>query len=104
LDSQSNSYTYLIEGSKRIIIDPGHADLFGHVREGLDRIGLTISDIDLVICTHANPDHLESAAMFKSEKVLVAIHEKEWNWMKEMDNISVDLTGWKWMQSNRIFF
>ncbi len=82
----NNCNTYLIEGSKRILIDPGHADLFGHVREGLDELGLTINDIDLVICTHAHPDHLESAAIFKSEKVQVTIHETEWHWLMEMDS------------------
>jgi len=81
----NNCNTYLIEGSKRILIDPGHADLFGHVRDGLDQLGLAIKDIDLVICTHAHPDHLESATIFKSEKVLFAIHETEWNWLKEME-------------------
>jgi hydroxyacylglutathione hydrolase len=81
----NNCNTYLIEGSKRILIDPGHADLFGHVREGLDELGLTIKDIDLVICTHAHPDHLESVAILKKEKVLFAIHETEWNWLREME-------------------
>lgn len=81
----NNCNTYMIESSKRILIDPGHADLFGHVLEGLDELGLTVRDIDLVICTHAHPDHLESVAILKKENVLFAIHEMEWQWLKEMD-------------------
>jgi len=81
----NNCNTYLIDCSKRILIDPGHADLFGHVREGLDELGLAIRDIDLVICTHAHPDHLESVSVLKKENVLFAIHETEWNWLKEME-------------------
>ena len=80
----NNCNTYLIQGSKNILIDPGHANLFGHVADGLDKLNLKIRDIDLVICTHAHPDHLESAAIFKNEKVLFAIHETEWQWLKEM--------------------
>lgn len=81
----NNCNTYMIDGSKRILIDPGHADLFSHVRQGLHELGLTIKDIDLLICTHAHPDHLESAALFKKEQVPFAIHEREWNWLKEME-------------------
>ncbi len=74
----NNCNTYLIDGPTRVLIDPGHADLFDHVREGLTRLGLDLEDIGLVICTHAHPDHIEAVQFFKDIPTLMAIHESEW--------------------------
>ena len=56
----NNCNTYLIRSKeKNILIDPGHAAYFDHVREGLSRLSLSLGDIDLIIGTHAHPDHIE---------------------------------------------
>lgn len=80
----NNCNTYLIEGKSPILIDPGHADLFDHVEQGLRDNGLSIGDIGLVICTHAHPDHIEGIRFFKETQALVAIHEKEWRLIRSM--------------------
>ena len=76
----NNCNTYLIDGPTRVLIDPGHSRLFDHVELGLKELGLTISDIDLVICTHAHPDHIEAVQLFKDSPALFTLHETEWNW------------------------
>lgn len=76
--TQNNCNTYLIDGSKRILVDPGHLDLFGHVKEGLKELGLELTDIDLVICTHAHPDHLEAAGLFQETSAQHTYHEADW--------------------------
>jgi hydroxyacylglutathione hydrolase len=53
---ENNTNTYLISGSKKILIDPGHLHLFDHVRSGLARLQLSTEDIDVVLITHAHPD------------------------------------------------
>ena len=45
----NNCNTYLIDGSTRILIDPGHRHLFDHVRSGLADLGLNPEDIGLVL-------------------------------------------------------
>ena len=49
-------------GAKIIMIDAGAAGLFGpnsyHFPDNLAHAGLTAADIDLVIPTHAHPDHI----------------------------------------------
>jgi len=50
----NNCNAYLIDGPTRVLIDPGHSKLFGHVELGLKQLGLTISDIGLVY----RPGHL----------------------------------------------
>jgi len=83
--TQNNCNTYLIDGQTRILIDPGHADLFDHVRSGLDDLGLYLEDIGLVICTHAHPDHIEAVRLFKDTPARFAIGQAEWEWLKSME-------------------
>ena len=76
--TENNCNTYLIDGPTKILIDPGHAHLFGHVERKLDEIGVKLSDIGLILCTHVHPDHVEAIRLFKDFKTLKAIHESEW--------------------------
>lgn len=62
--SENNCNSFFIDGSKKILIDPGHRHLFQHVRRGLERIGLAPEQIDAVLVTHGHPDHLETAGSF----------------------------------------
>lgn len=80
----NNCNTYLIDGPARILIDPGHLRLFDHVEIGLKQLGLEIDDIDLVLATHAHPDHIEAVKLFKDRHVPFAIHEKDWLLIQEM--------------------
>ena len=82
----NNCNTYLIDGPTRILIDPGHSSLFDHVHKELNELGLTLDDIGLVIGTHAHPDHLEAAELFKGKPALAALHNKDWRFLKSMDN------------------
>jgi hydroxyacylglutathione hydrolase len=64
--SQNNCNTFFINASKKILVDPGHAHLFGHVQKGLATLGITPAMIDVVLVTHGHPDHMESVSLFKS--------------------------------------
>jgi hydroxyacylglutathione hydrolase len=66
----NNCNTYLIQGDKNILIDPGHLQLFDHVKIGLADLGLTMEKIDLVLVTHGHPDHLEAALLFKKPSLI----------------------------------
>jgi len=81
----NNCNTYLIRsGEHNILIDPGHAAHFDHVRNGLQRMGLSIADIDLVICTHAHPDHIEAVQFFHEAPARFALHRTEWELVEKM--------------------
>jgi hydroxyacylglutathione hydrolase len=77
----NNCNAYFINGPTRILIDPGHRALFGHVEGGLKDLGLKTDDIDLVICTHAHPDHLEAVPLFRDKGALFALNDIEWQWV-----------------------
>lgn len=74
----NNCNTFLIQGEQKILIDPGHLAHFEHVEDGLMKLGLTVDDMDVVLCTHCHPDHLEAVQKFSATKALVAFHEDEW--------------------------
>lgn len=82
----NNCNTFLFTDTANILIDPGHAGLFGNVRDGLSRLGLSLGAIDLVICTHAHPDHVEAVHLFKAESVPVAYHAADWEMVRAMQN------------------
>ena len=73
----NNCNAYLIDGPKRVLIDPGHRNLFEHVRRGLQQLDLTIRDIDMVICTHAHPDHLEAIPLLKNSSFVSNVTQEE---------------------------
>jgi len=60
----NNCNTYFINGSKKIIVDPGHSHLFTQVDYELARITVKVDEIDVVIATHGHPDHFEAATRF----------------------------------------
>ncbi|CAB1062562.1 hypothetical protein D1BOALGB6SA_7342 [Olavius sp. associated proteobacterium Delta 1] len=77
----NNCNAYFIDGPSRVLIDPGHRAQFEHVQRGLEHLDLSINDIDVVICTHAHPDHLEAVPLFKDTPTLFTLHETEWQWV-----------------------
>ena len=80
----NNCNSYLIDGPTRVLIDPGHRAMFNHVEHGLKELGLGVDDIDVILCTHGHPDHLEGVQLFKGKKARFAMHEIEWQWIDSM--------------------
>jgi glyoxylase-like metal-dependent hydrolase (beta-lactamase superfamily II) len=80
----NNANSYLINGSKKILIDPGHDHLFGNVKDHLSRLSITPQDIDLILLTHGHPDHVEAVRGFSKSQALIALHEAELDFVKEL--------------------
>ena len=78
----NNCNTYFINGKKRILIDPGHYQLFGHVEDHLSRLSLSPEDIDIVLVTHGHPDHIEGVKTFVGTSTLIAISRMEMRFIK----------------------
>ena len=82
--STNNSNTYFINGSKKILIDPGHHHLFGNVKGHLSRLSITPQDIDFILLTHAHPDHVEAVRGFSNSQALILLHEAELDFVKKL--------------------
>lgn len=81
---ENNSNSYFINGRMRILIDPGHSHLFSHVVDQLAGLSLQPRDIDLVIVTHAHPDHIEGVRSFSGLPALIAMHIIELDFIKSL--------------------
>ena len=82
--TENNCNAFFINGEKRILIDPGHYHLFGHVRENLAGLSLSPQEIDIVIITHAHPDHMEGVKIFQDTSTMIAIHAVEMNFINKV--------------------
>lgn len=80
----NNCNTFLINREKKILVDPGHYMLFDHIRTGLSRLSLAPEDMDLVIVTHAHPDHMEAVRAFAGTSTLIAIPAVEMEFIREL--------------------
>lgn len=93
----NNCNTYLIRSAeKTVLIDPGHAAYFDHVSGGLHRLGLAIADIDLIVCTHAHPDHIEAVRLFAGAPALFALHRAEWDLVEAMAPVLKTAMNFEW--------
>ncbi|MBE9547063.1 MAG: MBL fold metallo-hydrolase [Proteobacteria bacterium] len=79
----NNCNTYFIDGSQKIIIDPGHQHLFDHVRKGLAGLNLSLNQIDVVLTTHGHPDHMEAVQQLE-EPTLFAMSQAEHKFIKDI--------------------
>ncbi len=99
--SANNCNTYLLRSpQKNILIDPGHLNHFGHVRNALARLELSPEDIDLIICTHAHPDHMEAVTQFGNGSTQMALHPDEWEMVRQMapfvkSTLNLDITQYE---------
>jgi glyoxylase-like metal-dependent hydrolase (beta-lactamase superfamily II) len=80
----NNCNTYFVSGEKKVLIDPGHYHLFGHVRDELSHLRISPGEIDLVIVTHCHPDHLEAVRAFLETGTMIALHAEEVAYMKKV--------------------
>ncbi|MCU0578321.1 MAG: MBL fold metallo-hydrolase [Desulfobacterota bacterium] len=87
----NNGNTYFIEGPPRILIDPGHRHLFGRVETELARLALKPAHMDIVVATHAHPDHLEALSQFR-EPTLTALGREEYDFIRG----AARQAGWDW--------
>jgi hydroxyacylglutathione hydrolase len=79
---ENNCNTFFINREKKILIDPGHDHLFGHVEQNLKSLGVQASEIDYVLITHGHPDHLEAAFRLQNPSLL-AMSREEYRFVKQ---------------------
>jgi glyoxylase-like metal-dependent hydrolase (beta-lactamase superfamily II) len=80
----NNCNSYLYKGKKTVLFDPGH--IYNEFREScLEALarqmagdGFSLEDIELILCTHAHPDHVEAAGIVRERSgAMVALHRQD---------------------------
>jgi glyoxylase-like metal-dependent hydrolase (beta-lactamase superfamily II) len=68
--------SYLITGTKHVLVDPGPPGTAGELLQQLSRNHISLGDIGLIVITHGHPDHFGSAAQLKEwTQAPLAVHE-----------------------------
>lgn len=88
--TQNNCNTYLIDGEMKILIDPGHHHLFGHVHDNLERLGISLDQISVAIVTHGHPDHMEAVKRLRPS-TLFAMNTGEFHFIKELAGSYIEI-------------
>ena len=74
---------YLLRGGSTILIDagaPGHVKDFMH---GMDRLGISLREIELILLTHGHADHIGCLHQIQTlTDAEVAIHEADCAWVE----------------------
>jgi glyoxylase-like metal-dependent hydrolase (beta-lactamase superfamily II) len=83
------AYMFYIEGTKqKIVVDAGASaetlserglpvEHVAYPAEELKKVGVTLAEIDLVICTHLHIDHMEQCRLYKNARFIVQKAELE---------------------------
>jgi hydroxyacylglutathione hydrolase len=77
---ENNCNTIFIDGPVPTLIDPGHSHLFQNVMQEMARDGKSADSIQLIVCTHGHPDHIEAIDYFDNN-VLRAISNDEYDYL-----------------------
>ena len=77
----NNCNSFVLNGDPPLMVDPGHAQLYGHVEVGLTSDGITQAP-GLVVLTHCHPDHMEAALTLQRQGCRLAMHHQEVEYME----------------------
>lgn len=62
---ENNCNSIIIDGPKKVLIDPGHKHLWPNLKRQIEEDGLTPQDLTLIIHTHCHPDHMEAGEILE---------------------------------------
>ncbi len=80
---ENNCNTYVIRRDLTILIDPGHSRHLGTVFSQMEGDGISPEGIDILIITHAHPDHFEGVESFLGKPVRIAMAKDEERYLME---------------------
>lgn len=80
----NNCNSYIYRGAKTVLIDPGHIvnesgeRCFETLTQSISGDGIKLEEIELVLCTHGHPDHVEAAGIIRERSgARLAIHSDD---------------------------
>ncbi len=69
----NNCNSYLYKGEQLILFDPGHINnefnenCLETLKAQVAEDGFSLNDLDLILCTHAHPDHIEAVGVIREQ-------------------------------------
>jgi hydroxyacylglutathione hydrolase len=90
---ENNCNTYVIQGDKTILIDPGHLAHVESLFKKMEKDGIAPDKVDLVMITHAHPDHFEGLAAFMDKGAKIAIAGDEEDYLRGNGKALFEMMG-----------
>jgi glyoxylase-like metal-dependent hydrolase (beta-lactamase superfamily II) len=90
---ENNCNTYLIHAEVTVLIDPGHSRHLPHLFGQMQEDGIPPEEIDLIILTHAHPDHFEGLEAFLNKPVKIAMNREEERYLMESGKLLFEMMG-----------
>ncbi len=78
----NNCNSYYIGGKVQALIDPGLTRYLPDLLKQMSADGIKKENIRYIINTHSHPDHFQGAELFDPDKVKIALHQKELEFLK----------------------
>ena len=69
---------YLVRGRRNILVDTSHVGRRENLLQGLERLRVALSDIDLVVLTHAHWDHMLNVDLFRDTPIMLSKTELDY--------------------------
>ncbi len=79
---ENNCNSFVIDDGCLTLIDPGLSSHVPTLLSNIEKDGIDPSGIELVLITHAHPDHFEGVDHFMNGKAKITYHEKEEEFLK----------------------
>jgi hydroxyacylglutathione hydrolase len=89
-------HCYVLKGDGIIVVDCGEPNKGAVFARSLEKIGISLQDVKLVILTHGHWDHIGSAGEIKSlTGAVLAMHRAEVHWLENsLKPLSPGITAW----------
>jgi glyoxylase-like metal-dependent hydrolase (beta-lactamase superfamily II) len=90
---ENNCNTYLLQGDRTILIDPGHSHFTDHLFKEMKVDGFSPDHVDLIISTHGHPDHMEGLEAFLDTRAKMAMSQEEEYYLQRNGKVLFELMG-----------
>jgi len=90
---ENNCNTYLIQGDRTILIDPGHSHFTDRLFKEMEADGFSPDHINLILTTHCHPDHMEGLEAFLDTQAKMAMSQEEERYLRRNGKVLFELMG-----------
>jgi len=88
---ENNCNTYVVNGDKTILIDPGHSRHVERLFHQMDEDGISSEKVDVVLITHSHPDHFEGLEAFLDKPVKITMSREEERYLLESGKLLFEM-------------
>jgi glyoxylase-like metal-dependent hydrolase (beta-lactamase superfamily II) len=90
---ENNCNSYLVQGDRTILIDPGHSHFTDQLFKEMRADGFLPDHVDLILTTHCHPDHMEGLEAFLDTRAKMAMSQEEERYLLRSGKTLFELMG-----------